>query len=140
MAEEKTLETQAKKKKPAPKTNPKSMASLEAKENKLLAELRGIRAKILQNESYLAKKIAEKIRAEDELNKLLMRNLSEEKTVLAMVKKGAARKQAGLEQKIASLKSIEKVYSEKKRRIFEAKKRQAALKKQLHLLEKKVEQ
>jgi len=125
-------------KKPIASKAEKLPASLDKKAELLAVKLTALRGKIVENESILAKKIAEKMKAEDELNKLLMKNFSEEKAVLSMVKKGAARKQAGLEQKIASLKSIEKVYNEKKGRIAEAKKRQAALKKQLQLLEKKV--
>lgn len=120
------------------KKKPKSMASLESKANRLVAELNAARMQISQNEASLAKKITQKTQTENELNRLLMRNLSHERAILSAVKRGSAKKQENLKKKIASLQVIDKVYNEKRSRIAEARKRQAALKKQLRLLERKV--
>lgn len=145
MAKKKAGSKKPKAKKPARKARPKKARArkpkptdLEGRAAFLSAELRKVRTQMLQNESALAKLIAEKIGVEDRLNRQLMRTISEEKSVLAMVKRGAARKQASLKEKIVSLKTINKVYEEKKSRIAEAKRRQAALKRQLQSLESKL--
>ncbi len=127
-------------KKPARKARPKKpdATDLEGRAALLSTELKKVRVQMLQNESALAKLIAAKIGAENKLNSQLKRTISEEKSVLSMVKRSASRKQARLKEKIVSLKTINEVYEEKKSRIAEAKRRQAALKRQLQSLESKV--
>lgn len=123
-------------KKPAAGKAGKSLGSLEKKAEGLALELDVLRKKIVENESALSKKISEKIKAEDALNALLSKRFVEEKALLASIKAGAVKKQEHLKQRISSLESIAKVYEEKSARIDEAKKKHAALKKQLELIEK----
>lgn len=111
-------------------------ASLDQKAARFTAEINSLRKRIVENESALAKKIAEKIGAEDALNKLLMRSFEEEKVLLASIRSGSARKQESLKHKIASLESVTKIYEEKSARIEEARRKHAALKRQLELIEK----
>ncbi len=115
----------------------KTVPSMDKKAASLAAELTNARKQILRNESVLAQKIGEKMAAEDQLNRMLRQNFSQEKALLAAVKKSNEKKEETLRKKIASLQTINKVFEQKKARISEAKKRQAALKKQLRLLESK---
>jgi hypothetical protein len=126
----------AKQKKPIASQAKKLSASLDKKAAVLIVELNGLRKKIVENESILAKNIAEKIRAEDALNAMLSKSFEEEKALLASIKAGSQKKQESLKHKISSLESIAKIYEEKSARIDEAKRKHAALKRQLELIEK----
>lgn len=126
----------AKQKKSIASKEQKLSVSLDKKAAVLTVELNGLRKKIVENESILAKNIAEKIKVEDALNTMLSKSFEEEKALLASIKAGSQKKQENLKQRISSLESIAKVYEEKSARIDEAKRKHAALKRQLELIEK----
>jgi len=106
------------------------------KAEELSADISKVRQGIYKNESRLRKKISEKVKAESKLNALLKAGFSRERAKLSRIKSGSARKQANLKKKIAALEAITRIYSEKKARLREAKKKQAALKRQFESLER----
>jgi len=127
----------AKPRKAKPSKPEPTVGSLEKNSIEIAAEITAVRKKILQNEIALKAKIDAKISAEESLQRLLMKSFKDEKSLLSRIKLGTAKKQASLKQQILSLERINKVYDEKKARITDAKKRHAALKKQLEMVEKK---
>lgn len=113
----------------------RALGSLDRKAASVYSELMLARSAFEKSEALMSKKIAEKAGLEAELNSLLRKNFAAEKAILASIKKDSAKREAGLRTQIASLEKVTKVYEEKKARIDQARKKQAALKKQLMLLE-----
>ena len=112
-----------------------TLNALEKRADELSAEVADVRKNILQNESLLRRKIAEKMRNEDKLKQLLKKRFAEKKSTLSRIKSTAAKKQARLKQKISSLERINKIYEDKRARIQESKKKYTELKNQLESLE-----
>ena len=129
--------SKATKHKPVKRKPVAKKTGFDAKSALLHLELMSVRQELEKTDSFLSKKIVEKIRLENFLNSLLSKNFSEEKALLSAIKASSAKKQADLRNEISSLEKINKVYEDKKARIDQAKKKQNALKQQLQLLEEK---
>jgi hypothetical protein len=119
----------------AKKSSP-AVGSLDREAASVYKALLLARAAFEKNETEIAKKVSEKMRIDAEMNSLFRKNFAVEKQLLDSVKKDSAEKEEGLRKQIASLEKITGVYDEKKARINQARQRQAALKKQLLMLEK----
>ena len=105
-----------------------------------MAELGSLRKKILENETVLKQMVSKKARLEERLALLLRKSFAAEKKLLEQTSAKARKEEAVLNEKIASLERVTSIYDEKKKRILEAKKRQAALQGQIDKLNKQAEQ
>ena len=128
-----------KKRKAMPRPVAGGLQALEKQAAVLESRIADIRKAIFANQASVKRKMGEKVRLDEELNALLRKAFVEEKGFLAKMKGGAKKEEADLQQQIASLERVNKVYEAKRLKMLEAKKRQFALKKQLQDLEKQAE-
>ena len=115
-----------------------SLKILEKKADELNRQLKQTREAISKNESALKRKLSQKQRLDDELNALLRRRFSSEKSALSRVRRSSEKTEHRLGKRILALKRITKIYEVKKRALLQAKRRHAALEKQLEKMEKQV--
>lgn len=115
-----------------------TVASLEKNAKQASSELSSVRKQIAANEAKINTKVEERKKIEAKIRSVLRKNIASERKMLSVLEDASSKKQLSLKKKIVSLEKINQVYSEKEARINEAKKKQAALKKQLDILESQV--
>ena len=115
-----------------------TIKSLEKNATELISQIRVTRKAIAENESALRKKLSQKQRLDDELNSLLKRRFSSERSQLSRIKRSAEEREDYLGERISSLERITKIYETKKNALLEAKRRHVALERQLERTEKEL--
>ena len=111
---------------------------LEKNATELISQIKATRKAIAENESALRRTLSQKQRLDDELNSLLKRRFSSEKSQLSKIKRSAEKREEGLGERISSLERITKIYEAKKNALLGVKRRHAALERQLEKMEKEL--